>query len=393
MITIVGGGVSGVTCALTLRLLGYDVQLICKERSDAKDRHLKRYSNRRMASLHGVASVLTHTVNSPNLVHWLGDSQELFGLLQAFATFGVRKQRHFEVFEDESLARIPDYAGKLHNFHNLPFTGQAIPEAPSRYDNVKLWGWSFDCFFVETGSYLPKLFELFQSLGGEVKNKELKKLSSLSSDIVINCTGADGGSIFTDPSPQVLYRGALVYVDAPLLMEKWTRQLTSYNYVMGNEYLNAHTKKPGDLYFYPRADGVVLGGTREEGLYHGDKWHGEYMDCKYVRVGTEEVPEPILSQNALIIERLTGVDIRKCSMQAAYGLRSTRKAGVRVEAEQVGGKTVIHNYGHGGSGVTLSLGCALEVARLASARSKLPKVLKVSTRELELIQQRIVELL
>jgi len=34
---------------------------------------------------------------------------------------------------------------------------------------------------------------------------------------------------------------------------------------------------------------------------------------------------------------------------------------VRLEVEEVGGRRVIHNYGHGGAGVTLSWGCAEEV--------------------------------
>jgi D-amino-acid oxidase len=46
------------------------------------------------------------------------------------------------------------------------------------------------------------------------------------------------------------------------------------------------------------------------------------------------------------------------------GLRPFRRAGVRVECES--GITVVHNYGHGGSGVTLSWGSAGEAALLAS---------------------------
>lgn len=43
------------------------------------------------------------------------------------------------------------------------------------------------------------------------------------------------------------------------------------------------------------------------------------------------------------------------------GIRPFRKAGVRIEAEYVGDKLIIHNYGYGGSGLTLSFGGAKEV--------------------------------
>jgi len=43
---------------------------------------------------------------------------------------------------------------------------------------------------------------------------------------------------------------------------------------------------------------------------------------------------------------------------AVCGLRPCRHGGLRIETEQLGPKTVIHNYGHGGCGFTLSLGTA-----------------------------------
>jgi D-amino-acid oxidase len=48
------------------------------------------------------------------------------------------------------------------------------------------------------------------------------------------------------------------------------------------------------------------------------------------------------------------------------GLRPGR-ASVRVEAESRRGARLVHDYGHGGSGVTLSWGCAREAAALACA--------------------------
>ena len=45
------------------------------------------------------------------------------------------------------------------------------------------------------------------------------------------------------------------------------------------------------------------------------------------------------------------------------GLRPSRYE-LRLELELINGRKVIHNYGHGGAGVTLSWGCADEVANI-----------------------------
>lgn len=52
-------------------------------------------------------------------------------------------------------------------------------------------------------------------------------------------------------------------------------------------------------------------------------------------------------------------------MKITVCLRPFRPAGPRLEAERFGEKTVIHNYGHGGSGWSLGWGCAAEAATLA----------------------------
>jgi D-amino-acid oxidase len=49
------------------------------------------------------------------------------------------------------------------------------------------------------------------------------------------------------------------------------------------------------------------------------------------------------------------------------GLRPVSET-VRLEREEVApGKLVVHNYGHGGAGITLSWGCAREAAALATS--------------------------
>jgi glycine/D-amino acid oxidase-like deaminating enzyme len=46
------------------------------------------------------------------------------------------------------------------------------------------------------------------------------------------------------------------------------------------------------------------------------------------------------------------------------GLRPYRKNGIRLEAETIDNKLIIHNYGHGGSGISLSWGCAQEAINI-----------------------------
>lgn len=54
-------------------------------------------------------------------------------------------------------------------------------------------------------------------------------------------------------------------------------------------------------------------------------------------------------------------------IRAVCGIRPCREGGLRLEAGKLGKRTVVHNYGHGGCGVTLSWGCAELAAELVSA--------------------------
>lgn len=55
-------------------------------------------------------------------------------------------------------------------------------------------------------------------------------------------------------------------------------------------------------------------------------------------------------------------------MKVTVCTRPFRPAGPRLEAERFGPKTVVHNYGHGGSGWSLSWGCAAEAAAMARSQ-------------------------
>jgi D-amino-acid oxidase len=98
--------------------------------------------------------------------------------------------------------------------------------------------------------------------------------------------------------------------------------------------------------YFPHRDRVVCGGIRLP-----DRWD---------RTPDPEVTDRIVARCRRVQPRLRDAEI----IEVVTGLRPDRPA-VRVEAEPLGSGLCVHNYGHGGNGVSLSWGCAREAAELA----------------------------
>ncbi len=62
-------------------------------------------------------------------------------------------------------------------------------------------------------------------------------------------------------------------------------------------------------------------------------------------------------------------------LRMVAGLRPYRRGGIRLAIEPTDGKVLVHNYGHGGSGITLSWGSAEEAADLVAQLAPTAKVL------------------
>lgn len=79
------------------------------------------------------------------------------------------------------------------------------------------------------------------------------------------------------------------------------------------------------------------------------------------------------SANAPSFACLPRVDVsEKRIIRKVAGLRPFRRSGFVVRAEALGTKRLVHNYGHGGSGITLSWGTsqlALDLARVTSGEA------------------------
>lgn len=103
----------------------------------------------------------------------------------------------------------------------------------------------------------------------------------------------------------------------------------------------------------PGSGTTILGGTKEK-----DNWSEE---------PDPETTRKILERNSYMVpELLTGRDEGFEVISVQCGLRPGRKGGPRMEKEVVGGKRVVHAYGHASGGYQNSVGSARLVVQLVT---------------------------
>jgi D-amino-acid oxidase len=203
--------------------------------------------------------------------------------------------------------------------------------APLEQDEVwagYLSGWRYQAPIIDMPAYLALLKRLLARAGVEIVGQRLGALKDGfgEADIVVNCTGMGARELVPDHEMRPV-RGELVAVENPGV----------------TDFLAEHTDGPAEgAYLLPQGDVLLLGGSADD------------------RADLD--PDPATTQ--AIIDRCSrlvpGVADARV-IESRIGIRPTRSI-VRLETEDVAGGYIVHNYGHGGAGVSLSWGCADDVA-------------------------------
>lgn len=321
-IAIIGAGVSGLTCGVVFAEHGYDTAIFAKD-----------IGQQTTSSVAAAVWFPYHVEPAERVIPLALETYQVLLDLARFPESGV------SIIESRQFLRhgeieIPEWA--------IPLGAQRLSSVATGLwpvqDRAQRGGYSLKSGFslrvplMDTTIYLDYLAARFLKAGGEINaNVHFKNLEDIDSkcDLVINCAGIGARELVGDHDLEP-HRGqvaivprieglscAIVCDDAPL------------------------------MYAIPRRNDCLFGGTNE--------------------ISDNLTADPATTSR-IVAECSRVLNIDQANVLAErVGLRPFRKSGVRLERGQLGdGRTVIHNYGHGGAGFTLSWGCAREVVDLAA---------------------------
>lgn len=308
---VLGCGVSGLTCGVRLLEEGFKVRIAAYS--------LPPETTSNVAP----AYWYPYKVNpQQKVLAWASRSYNRFMELSGVPGSGIHVSSLLKMFRDK--VEDPFWLSAVRFFRRA-----GRDELPPGYTD----GFLVEVPRIETPVYIPYLMKLFVDMGGTIEklDSEIKSLDEIGGvGLVVNCLGLGSREVCNDLNMYPI-RGQIVKVKVEGL----------------STVVSVELGPDAPIYIVPRDEDCVLGGTAED-----NDWS---LDVN------PRTTEAIIKKCEAIEPALAGAKI----IGHKVGLRPGRTE-VRLEAERLkDGAAVIHNYGHGGAGFTLSWGCAEDVARLA----------------------------
>ncbi len=312
-IAVIGAGVSGLTTGIRLLESGSEVDIFARDISE------------KMAS-RAAPALWDPYKSGPEaaVLKWAEYSLEIFKNLGAET--GVQPIDLYELYHAD--AGLPLWTKILTSYRELK-----PAEMPAFY----VRGFTTRTLLIDTSVYVDYLKNRFEKLGGRLFQKEFANLTAVDTQFnpIINCSGIGSFDLVPDKESFPIRGQYLLVEKVPELKNITLATIDNDNYIL----------------IVPRRYDCYIGGTTVAG-----NW--------------DTSVDPALAAN--ILERAQKLEpklLGKKILHQAVGLRPGRQA-IRIEKETLSDtRTVIHNYGHGGSGFTVSWGCAEEVLRLLNINS------------------------
>jgi len=310
-VTVLGAGVVGLTTAVRLLEAGCEVRVVTAAPLEA--------------TTSWVAAAVwfpTHVGPPDRVASWGRRTLEVLAGQAQESVPGVMMRESLALYRQPPGR--PDWTAAVGQIR-----AATAAELPAGYP----YGLRFAVPLVEMPVYLPWLVAQVTERGGEISLRRVSSLDELSDgwpDAVVNCPGLGARELVGDLSVYPV-RGQIVRVGNPGLTMS-----------VRDEYHPA-----GRAYVHPRTSDCILGGTLQE-----HNWDTE---------ADPATAEAIIARCTEIVPGVAAAEV----LEHIVGLRPGRPQ-VRLEegpADEAGVR-VVHNYGHGGAGITLAWGCAEHVTRI-----------------------------
>jgi len=313
-VRVVGAGVSGLTCAHELLRAGFEVSLVARDRTPHTT-----------SDIAGAVFYPYRAEPRDRVTGWAKASFARFAELCERPESGVSWLEMTEFFGEPTGVPMEDpwWNELVADFARLP-----ADQVPEQFAD----GFRFRVPRIEMNRYMPFLERTVLDLGATIEGRALDALEDAfdGCDLIVNCSGLGARELVADGHVFPI-RGQIVRVDQCGIDRGWI----------------AKPEVHGELisYVVPREHDVILGATAEDDVGS--------------RVPDDAATAEIIARCVDLEPRLAG-----CSIESVVvGLRPGRDE-VRLERVEVTGRPVVHDYGHGGAGVSLSWGCAEEVLGL-----------------------------
>jgi len=349
-VLVVGAGISGLTTAHVLSEQKYEVVVLAEKDATQTPSAVAG------ALWEWPPAVCGHHHDVESLARskpWCITSYSRFAEIANEPATGVSmRQSHFYFYSrvetsekefDKMLELRPHVAGFIHDAELITENGVN--------PNLGLEdAYSYVAPIIDTDVYTEYLRRQLKEIGcrfvrrrlnGDLRELQGDLLGEFEASTIVNCAGLGSRELASDTMFPL--RGALVRL---VNDGKSMSRITDAHCVAHNEL----TADQNMIYVVPRGkDRLLLGGIAEP-----NKWDEniDLTNCQAVR--------DILDRCRRFMPALQHGKLDMSSV--SVGLRPARKRNVRLEREL--GYSIVHNYGHGGSGFSLSWGCAQEVSDL-----------------------------
>ncbi len=252
---VLGAGVVGLSTARLLQQRGYAVTIYTKAMPPDTTSNIG-------GGYWDPVTVFEGDRVTPEFRRQFGEAMRFaFRYYQSLAgeAYGVRWLPVYRMSRDS--ARRPPQPGSIYSERDQLFPeARQLATEQSPFDVP--YTYRFYSMLIEPAIYLPALLRDFQIAGGKIVIREFaetRDLQSLRESLLFNCTGLGSRTLFHDDE-LVPIRGQLTF----LLPQPEVQYMT-----VG----------PGDIYMFPRRDGILLGGSHEQ-----DSWNLEVDPATTERV-------------------------------------------------------------------------------------------------------------